>query len=160
MISVKFRTFLFSAVEYSKNFIGRRLGAKSVGVRAIVLNLQNEVLLVKHTYRAGWHTPGGGVNVCESPLTAIKRELIEEVGLEVVGNPEIFSVYLNQWRGLSDYPILYIVRQFKGTAICADRGEIEEIGWFSFNNLPADVTPKTHLRLKEFFLNQTPAEFW
>ena len=39
------------------------------------------LLLVRSSYRAGWHLPGGGVRRGEMPEDAARRELAEEVGL-------------------------------------------------------------------------------
>ena len=33
----------------------------TVGVRALVIDGTDRVFLVKHSYVAGWHLPGGGV---------------------------------------------------------------------------------------------------
>ena len=38
------------------------------------------LLLVRSSYRAGWHLPGGGVRR-ETPEEAARRELAEEIGL-------------------------------------------------------------------------------
>ena len=38
----------------------------TLGVRAVVLNGENRVFLVKHSYVTGWHLPGGGVEVGET----------------------------------------------------------------------------------------------
>jgi 8-oxo-dGTP diphosphatase len=39
------------------------------------------LLLVKPTYKAGWDIPGGYVEQGESPLSAARRELQEELGV-------------------------------------------------------------------------------
>src|SRR5713226_4267129 len=39
------------------------------------------LLLVRSSYRAGWHLPGGGVRRGEMPEAAARRELAEEIGL-------------------------------------------------------------------------------
>lgn len=39
------------------------------------------LLLVRSSYRSGWHLPGGGVRHGEVPETAARRELAEETGL-------------------------------------------------------------------------------
>ena len=48
----------------------------------IVLNDIDEVLMVK-TYNAGWVFPGGQVEVGENVIDAVKREVLEETGLDV-----------------------------------------------------------------------------
>ena len=49
----------------------------TLGVRAVVLDSDNKVFLVKHSYVAGWHLPGGGVEVGETFMEALTRELVE-----------------------------------------------------------------------------------
>ncbi len=53
--------------------------------RAVVLDPANRVLLVRFEMPTwtGWATPGGGLVPGESHEEAIRRELAEEVGLEV-----------------------------------------------------------------------------
>ncbi len=55
------------------------------GVRAVVMDDASCLLLVCFDLSDGplWATPGGGVEPGESPHAAIKRELIEEVGMRV-----------------------------------------------------------------------------
>src|SRR5437773_10692065 len=49
----------------------------TLGVRAVVLDGDNKVFLVKHSYVSGWHLPGGGVEVGEAFLDALRRDWME-----------------------------------------------------------------------------------
>lgn len=147
-------------LERAQAVVLNLFGAKSVGVRALVIDGDGRVLLVRHTYQSGWLTPGGGVRNGESPQEAIRRELMEEAGLTVTGPLSLFGVYKNAWRGRHDYPILFIVRDFEGTARVADTLEIAEIGWFAPDALPPGTTPKTIDRLNEFKAGRQLRESW
>lgn len=59
----------------------------------IVINERQEILMVK-TYNVGWVFPGGQVEVGENVIDAVKREIMEEAGIEVdVG--EVFCISSN-----------------------------------------------------------------
>lgn len=59
----------------------------------VVINDKDEVLMVK-TYNAGWVFPGGQVEVGENVIDAVKREIMEETGIDVdVG--EVFCISSN-----------------------------------------------------------------
>ena len=57
-----------------------------VGVVGIVLNNANEVLLLHHSYRKEypWGLPSGWLKKGEQPKDAIKREIAEETGLNII----------------------------------------------------------------------------
>jgi 8-oxo-dGTP diphosphatase len=59
------------------------------------------LLLVRCSYRAGWHLPGGGVRGDEMPEDAARRELAEELGLAA---PELCPVgtACGAWDGRRD----------------------------------------------------------
>lgn len=64
-----------------------------IAVAGIVLNEKDEVLMVK-THNHGWVFPGGQVEVGENVIDAVKREIMEETGIDVeVG--EVFCIASN-----------------------------------------------------------------
>lgn len=60
------------------------LPAKHVAAACIFRDDHGRVLLVKPTYKDPWEVPGGGVEAGESPRDACRRELREELGLDIV----------------------------------------------------------------------------
>ena len=48
----------------------------------IVTNENKEVLMIK-TYNAGWVFSGGQVEVGENVIDAVKREIMEEAGVDI-----------------------------------------------------------------------------
>lgn len=57
-------------------------------VRALILDAEDRILLVRFEFQDSvfWATPGGGLQDGERNMDALRRELLEEVGLD---NPEI-----------------------------------------------------------------------
>jgi 8-oxo-dGTP diphosphatase len=63
----------------------------SVGAAVLVERPDGRVLLVRHSYRRRWGTPGGLLNRGETPDVAARREVGEEIGLDVtlIGEPVV-----------------------------------------------------------------------
>ncbi|MGF1506006.1 MAG: NUDIX hydrolase [Anaerolineae bacterium] len=57
----------------------------TAGVAAVVVNENAEVLVVEHVYHARlpWGLPGGWLEAGEDPAAAVRRECLEELGLEI-----------------------------------------------------------------------------
>lgn len=67
-------------------------------VDAIIELADGDIVLVKRKYPPpGWALPGGFVDPGESLADAVRREALEETGLEV-GVIELFHVYSRPWR--------------------------------------------------------------
>ena len=69
-----------------RRWSARRLQQRfTVSAGAVVIDDQRRVLLLKHVFRtgSGWGVPGGFIGEGEEPEVAIRRELLEETGLEL-----------------------------------------------------------------------------
>src|SRR5580658_7692995 len=132
----------------------------TLGVRGLVLDELGRVFLIKHSYVAGWHLPGGGVEIGESLATALARELREEGNIELIGAPELFAVYWNRRVARRDHVALYVVRSFRQSAPPQPNREIVAHGFFAPGALPDDTTRATRARIAEVLEQITAAELW
>jgi 8-oxo-dGTP pyrophosphatase MutT (NUDIX family) len=121
----------------------------TLGVRGVVLDADNRVFLVKHSYISGWHLPGGGVEVGETFLDALARELVEEGRIEVVGEAVLHGVFLNSHVSRRDHVAVFVVRQFRQDRLPEPNHEIIACGFFAADGLPQGTTQGTRLRIKE-----------
>ena len=131
-----------------------------MGVRAVVVDSDERVFLVKHTYVAGWHLPGGGVEVGETVLDALKRELIEEGRIEVQGEPQLHGVFFNAHVSRRDHVAIFVVREFHQDRMPEPNREIAACGFFAPDKLPKDTTQGTRLRIAEVLDGKPPIETW
>lgn len=141
-------TVFYSVVD----FIYRVLRVQTLGVKGIIFSEdKKQVLLVKHSYRPGWHLPGGRVDAFEPVMRAVSREVLEETGVIV---PEdsltITGIYDNFEYGRNDHVVV-----FAGTASGMKEGfklptlEILAAEFFSLDALPDDISNPTKRRLSE-----------
>lgn len=152
------RNFLYKIFNKIRRKLQKTLGFATLGVRAIVVNEHNQILLVQHSYESGWFLPGGGVDRNEPIYSAVKRELMEEAGIQVIGEPRLFASYVNKMLGASDYPFLFIVEKF--SQIVVKSPEISQLGWFKVHEIPETTSPGSKRRLHEYFNNVLPSEKW
>ena len=132
----------------------------TLGVRAVVLDGENRVFLVKHSYVSGWHLPGGGVETGETLREALKRELIEEARIELIGEPVFFGVYLNSHISRRDHVAVFVVRLFSQDRPPEPNREIISTGFFATDALPPDTTTGTRLRISEVIENRAQIQTW
>ena len=131
-----------------------------MGAQGIVLDRDDRVLLVKHTYRPGWHFPGGGVEKNETVMVALRRELYEEVGVQMEGPPVLFGIYANFRAFPSDHIALFVVRDWHRPIAPEPNREISGQEFFLRDALPEDTIRPVRRRLAEVFANSPPDETW
>ena len=125
-----------------------------IGIAVYILNPQNQVLLQKRktTHAGTWAPPGGHLEMGESFLECIKREVKEEVDLEVA-DAELWAVTNNVFSPESHYVNLdHLAKAFSGQAKNMEPEKCEEIAWFDLANLPRPLMYSV-----ENFLNSNPA---
>ena len=132
----------------------------TLGVRAVVLDHDNRVFLVKHSYVSGWHLPGGGVEVGETFGDALRRELVEEGRIEVLGEPALHGLFLNSHVSRRDHVAVYLIRNFSQDRLPEANREIIACGFFDASALPAETTEGTRLRIAEVLENREPIATW
>lgn len=117
----------------------------TVTAGAIIFNDAGQILLLKHRFRtgSGWGLPGGFLNSGEQPIEALKRELREEIGMEVEG-AEVFAA--RSFRKPRQVEVLFRCRA-RGVAT-PQTMEVERAEWFSLGSLP-DGLPHDQRRLVE-----------
>ena len=126
-----------------------------VGCGALILNEKGEALLMKRGPKskneAGfWSKPGGAVELGESVEDAIRREIKEELGVDIeLLAPLKFTDHRAQggqhWIALN-----YTARVVKGEPRIREPEKIAEIGWFSLDKLPAPLTQTTSEPIEEY----------
>src|ERR1700741_4418749 len=120
-----------------------------LGVRAVVLDGDTRVFLVKHSYVTGWHLPGGGVEVGETFRDARRCELAEEGRIECLGEPALHGLFFNSHVSRRDHVAVYLIRHFRQDLLPEPNREIVACGFFEAGGLPAETTEGTRLRISE-----------
>jgi mutator protein MutT len=94
-------------------------------------------LLLEHVFRpdSGWGIPGGFINQGEQPEAALRRELREEIGIEVENVELLFARALSRPQQIEFY--------FRATTSGIPEPcsfEIKTAAWFSVDDLPRDLS--------------------
>jgi 8-oxo-dGTP pyrophosphatase MutT (NUDIX family) len=132
----------------------------TLGAQGAVIDAEDRVLLVRHSYRPGWFFPGGGVDRGEALETALARELEEEVGVTLTGPPLLHGVFANFASFPGDHIVLFVVRHWRRRDGYFQKGEIDEARLFARDELPETTDRGTRIRLAEIFDGASGAARW
>jgi 8-oxo-dGTP diphosphatase len=109
----------------------------TVGAMCVIDRGDGSILLVRLSYRRGWGLPGGLIQRREDVAVCARREVGEEVGLdiEVVGVPAVVVDSRPQ-----RVDVVFRARPAPGAdpdAVAPSSPEILEVRWFPAGDLPA-----------------------
>jgi ADP-ribose pyrophosphatase YjhB (NUDIX family) len=126
------------------------------GVRALIFNPQGEVLLMRRLDMPLWCLPSGSVELEETALNALKREVAEETSLVVVeaepmglySGPTQKFTYLNGDK-VHCFSIAFVVRRWQGNPR-ADGVEGSEVRFFAMSQLPDELVSLHKATLEDY----------
>jgi ADP-ribose pyrophosphatase YjhB (NUDIX family) len=109
---------------------------------ALVADAEGRLLLVRRAhdpYGGTWDLPGGFLEEAEHPLDALRRELLEETGLEV--DPlDFVGAWIDRYGDGPDAPttlnLYWTARVTGGEPVAGD--DAAELRWFPRDALPPD----------------------
>lgn len=153
----------------AKSFVSRlRFGAMmtakalwspvALGVHALIVDADGKVLLARHSYMKGWSLPGGGVGRGEPPLTALRRELREEIGSVTSAEPELIGMYSRRVGWATNVVLLY--KLINASVEFTPNFEVREIQFVDPKSPPPGTSTGTRRRLAEFASGSPPALIW
>lgn len=121
----------------------------TMGVKVIVTDRNDQVLLVRPRYQKRWTLPGGGVHKQETPEDAAAREVREETGVTIDPGDLRLRGLLSSFReGKSDYVAVYVAAVDAHEDLDIGR-EIFDARFAPVDTLPKETSPATRRRIEE-----------
>ena len=116
-----------------------RLGQKrfTVTAGAFIFDDAGRLLLLEHVFRpdSGWGIPGGFLSKGEQPETALRRELLEEIGLEVA---DVKLLFIRTLRRPPQIEMYFRAQPLGRAEPCSF--EIKRADWFEIDALPEELS--------------------
>lgn len=132
-----------------KDYIG-------VGGGILILNPKKEVLLLRRSGKSKnevgyWQKPGGTVDYGEKVLPAMKREIKEEIGIDVdVWGYLPHTDHIIKNDGQHWVAFNYLASIKRGMPGIMEPHKHEKLEWFSMKKLPVKTNPTTRESVKNY----------
>lgn len=114
----------------------------SVAARAVVRDSEGRVLFVRRSDNGAWVMPAGALELAESILECLKREVKEETGLQVVSAAPMAIYSEPRFSFVTAYgdpyqmvAIVFLVDEWSGTLV-PETDETTEARFFDLDELP------------------------
>ncbi len=124
----------------------------TIGVFAAVFDAAGHVLCVRHCYGdKDWGMPGGRMEAGEDPVSAVKREVLEETGV-VIDVRSFVGVYSAPYK---DDLVILFAAGMRGRRAWSPTGEISDIGFYPLDALPEPMAANPRARFRDVAANVT-----
>ena len=127
-----------------------------VGVGAIIVDNQGRLFLARRGTKAKnerglWEFPGGSVEFGETLSEALRREMLEEFGIEIIVGEllDVVDHILKEERQHWVSPT-YKCTIASGEPQIREPEKCADIGWFHTNEMPKELTQITRLNLTHY----------
>lgn len=127
-----------------------------VGVGAVILDGEGRLFLAHRgpdakNERGLWEFPGGTVEYGETLVEALRREMFEEYGIQIsVG--ELLDVVDHILPDENQHWIspTFVCTITSGVPVIRESGKCDQIGWFSMDRIPTDLTVISRVNLRDY----------
>jgi 8-oxo-dGTP diphosphatase len=127
-----------------------------VGVGAVLVNDTGEIFLAQRgplakNERGLWEFPGGSVELGETLAEALKREMMEEFGIQIaVGDLLDVADHILPEEGQHWVSPTYLCRIVSGEPRIMESGKCSAIGWFDPDDVPEKLSQISRVNLANY----------
>lgn len=136
-------------LKAGKDYIG-------VGGGVLIFNKNKEILLMKRGKNSKndfgyWAKPGGSIELGETAVTMIKREIKEEINIELDIWGELpHTDHIIKKEGQYWMAINFLANYKKGKLKNMEPHKCDELKWFSLKKLPKKLAQPTRESIKNY----------
>ncbi|MDM9381818.1 NUDIX hydrolase [Chlorogloeopsis sp. ULAP01] len=139
--------------RYGQTVLGIIFRHPIPGTSIIPILPDGRIVLIRRRDNGRWALPGGMVDWGEDIPNAVRRELMEETGLELAKIKRLVGVYSAPDRDPRIHSICVVVEaEVQGEMEIQDTLEVLEIKAFHLNSLPPEQMSHDHSRQLEDYL--------
>jgi 8-oxo-dGTP diphosphatase len=126
-------------------------GSKYVGAGALIFDPEGRILMIRHRVRNAWEYPAGGANGRESPVATCRREVAEEVGLDL---PHYRLISIDFWHGMTPngnllFTFAHEVTEAEASRVTPEPLEISDWRWVSRAEALDIIWPRLKPRMEQ-----------
>lgn len=129
--------------------------------------IKNEKVLLLRRKNTGWYDGdydlvAGHIDGNESLTATVCREAAEEMGIDIDPADVSFAHLLHAFFAEDSkeyFDIYFEVHKWKGTPSIMEPHKCDDLQWFSFHELPSNLTPSTEIGLKAYLSKLPYSEF-
>jgi 8-oxo-dGTP diphosphatase len=113
-------------------------------VSALIVNDKNQIILTKRgiePFLNYWDIPGGFMEIGETPVDGLKREMLEELSVHI--EPiRLLGIYMDTYgnEDITTLNIFYVAKIVTGNI--NPQSDVIDVKWFDLDNIPEKIAFK------------------